>query len=386
MAQLQFQCPFCNRHINCRRKDAVTGFVHPECGAEIRISIDHRGTTAEVIQPPATPDSAVRLPDAKPFHVRANQQNRRIDSSGKQEVIDEDKLNISVKWRTKFLSELPWDYMPSIGNIRLERRLLILIAIVGIPGIIAISYFLLQEHESDVLLETKPEEKPTNLRSWPEAKDAVEKTIRSFVEAPSWQEKLDFICSPERVKNYVQDYYENQKPPPIEIRSFRKVLPLMLGETPFYLVEFEDEDYLTHSVDVYEIDREYKLNWESMVAYGSIPWSTFCEDRPTSLQDLRVYVMPIDFYEFEFSDRKRYDCYRITHRSGAPALYGYVERGTLSGLALRLACSHSRTQPVYVSLQFPEVSTRDDCVIIASLIHNKWVMPKQLFQKESHSE
>lgn len=384
MAKIHFQCPFCNRHITARRSDALAGFIHVECGAEIRISGSVGNPVASVVRNPDKPEVAVKLPSAKPFEVLSSKNgggllarpsSRRTRPSGKREILDEDKLDIWKKWREKFSTEVPWDYLSKASDIAFQRRLFAGLIAITVPSAIAICWFMFSQGEAEVATQNIIEAPalPPNLRSWDEAKRGVKTAVTGFFESVSWEEKLAFVCAPDRLKEQVRDYYENQNPPATTLKSFTKIVPLQLGDIPLYFVEFEDEAFRSHHVDVYEFGGEFRLNWESMVAYGTMPWSQFCNEQPTDSQQLRVYAMPVDTYFSELRDRKRFQSYRITHRSGAPDLYGYVERDSFSGYALRSLTRTSRAQPVYLSLSFPKNSVRTDCVDITAFIHNQWV-------------
>jgi len=116
-----------------------------------------------------------------------------------------------------------------------------------------------------------------------------------------------------------------------------------------------------------------RIDWESWAGWSDVPWTRFITEKPSSPALFRVMLSQVEYYNFAFTDDRKWQSYRIESPDGAHALYGYTERG--STLAARLRPPSEKQQiPMMLTLKFPEKATSGNQVLIDGLIAEGWVL------------
>jgi hypothetical protein len=115
------------------------------------------------------------------------------------------------------------------------------------------------------------------------------------------------------------------------------------------------------------------IDWESSVGYGEMAWEAFAAEHPTELVEMRIFLQPTNYYNYEFSDDRKYQCFSLAMRGGEASLYGYVERDSDTARGLLAAVSPRGALPVRVRVKFLPWSVDKKMVWIEELIHLYWV-------------
>ena len=119
-----------------------------------------------------------------------------------------------------------------------------------------------------------------------------------------------------------------------------------------------------------------KIDWEAWAAWSEMPWDEFLTAKPVEPVLFRVVLSPVDYYNFAFSDDRKWRSYRLVSPDGEHALYAYVERGTL--LDSRLLPSPDVKQlPMTLRLAFPPGADARNQVLVRELLAEGWALENE---------
>lgn len=122
----------------------------------------------------------------------------------------------------------------------------------------------------------------------------------------------------------------------------------------------------------FETPEGIKIDWESWVGWSDMPWAKFLEAKPTTGQVFRLFLSPVDYYNFGFSDDRKWQSYRLESPDGEHSLYGYAERESLLNARLRPA-SETKKSAMTLFLKFPETGTSRNQVVIGGIVAEDWI-------------
>ena len=116
-----------------------------------------------------------------------------------------------------------------------------------------------------------------------------------------------------------------------------------------------------------------KIDWESWAGWSEMPWEEFLSSRPVSGKLFRVWLSPVDYYNFAFSDDLKWQSYLFESPDGEHSVYGYVERGSVLDNRLRPSPDVNMT-PLTVMLSFPENATSRNQVLVGKIVAEGWTL------------
>ena len=231
--------------------------------------------------------------------------------------------------------------------------------------------------------------RPADVEAAPEAPQASElatperlrkigeEVMRPFWEASTWQDKLNYVHQPERVAPAMKDYYEVQKKtdPPgstLQVCKLHEADGLEFiylgynstGQRPFLEIALRRES-----------DGSFKLDWESYVGASGMAWQQFTDSRPSNPVTFRVYADLADYYNYEFTDDKKFLSLRLESPDGGGRLYGFLDKNaeTSHKLFSKLFAGQ-RHLTLTVKLAYPPNPLSRDCVRITQLISDRWLL------------
>jgi hypothetical protein len=116
-----------------------------------------------------------------------------------------------------------------------------------------------------------------------------------------------------------------------------------------------------------------KIDWESWIGWSEMPWNEFLNTRPVAGKLFRVWLSPVDYYNFAFSDDLKWRSYRLTSPDEEHAVYGYVEHGSAIDKLL-MPSPDENMIPLTVTLSFPEKSTSRNQVLVGKVVAKGWML------------
>lgn len=222
---------------------------------------------------------------------------------------------------------------------------------------------------------TITQETPPAFATEAERKAAATRTLHAFFAAESSAERLGFILDPDRLREPLEEFYRRTgaaTATKISVDSLRFVL---INDQPWFFAKLGVSGDQPQFVALKQTPSGYMLDWESLVAYGEMPWNALCTTRPEHPTQMRVYLSHTDYHNYKYSDRSRYAAYRISLNDGGAWLYGYVVRGSTTDLALSQIVKPNTRQPANIRLHFEPDAGADNLVVIDELIHPRWTHP-----------
>lgn len=198
-----------------------------------------------------------------------------------------------------------------------------------------------------------------------------------FWQATTWREKLPFVHDAERVMPLMRDYYEkHQMLDPIMSGSARQA-HFKINNTEVLLYSYSSVRP-SGTLDVAMIAQpngKFLIDWESMVGASDLPWLEFKKTRPTQPFLVRVFARPDDYFNYEFSDDKRWSAAHLTSPDGNFFIYGYCEKD--SEVARTLASIFEQVRgraALTLRIAYPEKAESDHCARIVGIVANRWLL------------
>ena len=175
-------------------------------------------------------------------------------------------------------------------------------------------------------------------------------TMRAYLSAPSWRDRVSLVLYPERVKPLMECRYSGgewrvadfqlltqTEPTPTQV-GWVKVEADVAGNTLVYYLKKTNEGY--------------RIDWETSVGANPMSPEEFRATRPTRLVRFRVLAKLDDYYNFEFSGAQN-TAYSIamTVAGGADIGHGYVKKNDTMGQELFGKLKDGRKHKVVVDVQ-----------------------------------
>lgn len=114
--------------------------------------------------------------------------------------------------------------------------------------------------------------------------------LESFFEAPDVTSKAAFVRDSGRVLPMMRDYHETRGHPFPTLGRVSPGQTASFGGTRMVLFEVEPFSGPRYPVAVAWDGHRLAVDWESLVAYGTMDWSEFVESEPSSTETLRVFI------------------------------------------------------------------------------------------------
>lgn len=206
---------------------------------------------------------------------------------------------------------------------------------------------------------------------------AAEATLKKYLTTSDWRERLPFVYDPERVKPLMQQFYEKQKYKDPKIGTLLNRGRYRLNGTEILHFSYS----CSRPGDILELalrrngDGDFVLDWTSFVGFSELSWQEFKQHRPTSSFLFRTYASSSDYYNYEFTDEKKYLSVSLLSPDGQINIHGYCERDSEVGRSLaRLLGRTQAMSGIIVKLAFPEKAESNRCVLITQLISDRWLL------------
>jgi DNA-directed RNA polymerase subunit RPC12/RpoP len=204
-------------------------------------------------------------------------------------------------------------------------------------------------------------------------RQVAEPMAKSFLQATDVSEILPLIHNPKRAEPRVRKHWADGKIPPQSFISVDADMDFSadgnIAGVNILLGEFNERRMVfLKSSEGWKIDWEFWMNWSDM------SWSEFRSTKPTEPVVFRVTLNDVPYYNFHFTDDKKWQSFRLTSPDGEHSIYAYAERNTEEERRLRIRAS-KKNVPVMLALRFPEDGARDQ-VIIDRIIAEGWIEPE----------
>ena len=120
-----------------------------------------------------------------------------------------------------------------------------------------------------------------------------------------------------------------------------------------------------------------KVDWESWAGWSDVPWDRFGADEASSSGTFRVVMKPVEYYNYEFNDERKWQSYLLESPDGMHSLYGYVERGSVLNLDLQAAMADQGGARLMLALRHPDGGRGRGQAHIEGRISDDWIDPER---------
>ena len=201
---------------------------------------------------------------------------------------------------------------------------------------------------------------------------AIRRAFDSYLAAPNFTEKLQWVLEPERVESRMKDFYTVRFENDPAVVSYEVSAPLRAGRDWWFTLECRLRDGSLASAIMKENPEGGQLDWENFTAYGSMAWEKFHTSRPTLPQSMRVRLRPAEQFSQQYP-REDYMAFEVSHRSGSPTLIGYAPKNSRSGQWLADESEFNDWKPANLYLFWQNPKQGPPSLIIGDLIRNNWL-------------
>ncbi|BCU78343.1 hypothetical protein llg_30580 [Luteolibacter sp. LG18] len=117
----------------------------------------------------------------------------------------------------------------------------------------------------------------------------------------------------------------------------------------------------------------WKIDWEAWTGWSEMPWGDFTARKPVESARFRVMATESNYYNFGFTDEKKWRVIRLESPDEQYHLYGYLERGSELDHALDFT-DKPRGLQLILDLSFPPGAAADQ-VLVRKVVSTGWVDP-----------
>lgn len=202
--------------------------------------------------------------------------------------------------------------------------------------------------------------------------------LDQYWKTADWKERVPLVAHTERVAFLMKDYYETQgASDPVPGALVSKARYLINGTEILYFSYASSRP--TGSLEIAMLrgpQGKFLIDWESLTGYGEMSFQELRTQRPTKKVLMRTYVRLFEYYNYEFSDPKKYLCIKLISESGDNSMYAYCERGTQ--FAQWLERDLATTGPVgfkgyTLLISFPPNALSNQCVNLDQVVTQRWL-------------
>jgi hypothetical protein len=206
---------------------------------------------------------------------------------------------------------------------------------------------------------------------------AAEEVLKKYWNTADWRERVPLVYDSEHVKPLMQQHYEKQK--------YTDPMPGALLNRGRYRLNGTEILHFTYSCsrpgDVLELamrrnsNGDFVLDWTSYVGFCELSWAEFKQLRPTAPLLFRAFATASDYYNYEFTDEKKYLSISLLSPDGLTTIHGYCERDSPTGTAINRTLGKNQTMTgVIVKLAFPEKAESNRCALITQFVSDRWLL------------
>lgn len=201
---------------------------------------------------------------------------------------------------------------------------------------------------------------------------AAEPLARAFLTAGKVDALLPLVRHPETTRPRILSYYPDGKIDAPGMASFNTRFDVTRQGAALSVLVRTD-DMFEKQLSFFPTAEGLKIDWESWVGWSDIPWEKFLAEKPQDAAMFRVVLSPVEYYNFGFTDDRKWQSYRLISPDGEHSIYGYVERGLPLDLSLRLSPDIKQAN-LTLLLKFPPNKNSHNQVLITQILAEGWVL------------
>ena len=196
--------------------------------------------------------------------------------------------------------------------------------------------------------------------------------VEKFLGAGTVEEVLAATRRDPVLEQKIRDYYRTRRLTPVVPKA---IAPegRMLKSQGLWAVDVLLPDHSIKPIAAERMNDRYVIDWESWVGYSEVSWEEVGKVRPTKPVLFRVLCAPINYYNFGFTDDRKWRSYRLQSPDRKHTLYGYVERRSIQeSMLTRYDAKPDQSLAYILRIRFADESGPDQ-VIIEEVVESGWV-------------
>jgi hypothetical protein len=205
--------------------------------------------------------------------------------------------------------------------------------------------------------------------------DKLEEAVKNFVNAESPAELKKYIREAERVGPLIDRYYEQVAYEAAGFESLNRLELSYLGE--ILTTSVTTADFLSSPIAVERVvdgDKEsYQVDWESWVGYCDYPPEEMREKKPDQPFLMRVIMEPANYYNYGFSDDRKWRSLGLELKDSVYSFLGYVARDSEQDKELQIMMKNANALSCLIKVAYPSGARAKDQVEILEIVAKGWV-------------
>lgn len=207
----------------------------------------------------------------------------------------------------------------------------------------------------------------------------AELCIQNYQETRSWQDRLIYVYEPERVKRLMEDFYETQHAVDPIIGALMDRGRYRINDVEVLIFSYRSQR-ATGKLEIAlrkNTSGKWVIDWESFVGYSERSFTALMTEKPIRPVLMRVMVKIDDFYNYEFSDSKKYLSLKLQSAEGDYSLHAFCLRDSEMARWLHddlgTDAATSLTKGYALWLAFPKDAESNKCLNLIQIAEGRWL-------------
>ena len=390
-----YQCPTCFGLFRIKKSQMGQAGRCPVCSSVVRPSAkENRGILEQAATPASDHDNLLEkvavakamTPDEIAGLEAARKKGRRRQYVGEEA----EGIDWEDEGRQEGSNEVSWRV---VASILLSAFVLLALSIFYYQRLVenptaGFSEPLIDREKADALLDEieKAEQKTKKIEEGEIAaktvdgfkkfdNDKLEEAVKNFVTAESPAELKKYIREAERVGPLIDRYYEQVAYEAAGFESLNRLELSYLGE--ILTTSVTTADFLSSPIAVERVvdgDKEsYQVDWESWVGYCDYTPEEMREKKPDQPFLMRVIMEPANYYNYGFSDDRKWRSLGLELKDPVYSFLGYVARDSEQDKELQIMMKNANALSCLIKVAYPSGARAKDQVEILEIVAKGWV-------------
>lgn len=203
----------------------------------------------------------------------------------------------------------------------------------------------------------------------------AEPLAQKFLSTKRIEDLLTIVHDPKSVSQKIRSHYPEGRIEPVGILTFNSTGHVSYKKN-FGAVSITTSAFEEKQMAFIEDGEGLKIDWESWVGWSEMPWGDLIKAKPEKPTLVRAMLKWVDYYNFEFSDERKWRSFRLISPDGEHMIYGYAARNSLLDQQIRPS-EQDATVALTVKIHFPQDAKKDNQVIIDEYVADGWVVSSE---------
>lgn len=309
------------------------------------------------------------LKDLDKEKYQAYQTRGRVELEGPSENLIEGAAQLEEGWAAAE-SGLP--------------KLMVILVIGGLVGVVVAMVIFYRMAVNPVGENPKSEPEPVVVvelnfierSTTGEVHQAVEETVRGFMEAKSNVERCRYVLGGDRLKETMDEFYSRHgsASQPQGFGEMRKPEPgAFEGEAIMLALAVDRSGKKAWMYSLFPRGDGMKIDWETSVSYGEYSWPRFLREKRKEKTQMRVYLQRLPSFKATRKLPTEADAYEVTAFGETQIEVLYVAKESEVNEALQAVVPEKLKHPVNLFLSWNEKGELQ----ADEFIHNLWAAPQR---------